>query len=290
MKRIFLAVFIIIIVFVVALPKALAYEKGIFDIERLEKTISPLFEPKNQKGEVKAENVNVSAIVPSDVSKSKSQIVLNAKETLVDPENHSILLSIYLYDNSSNPLSDLWVEISSNRGGVDIIEEVLCTEFEENSGSAKCKTDANGQASFKISSYTPGEVTLSITADTIVEFDAVKIKFLPLPFPTNLTLVLHIPWLDKELTLLAPPAEAEEMSKAQIEAQKLANTGTKINIPFWPAVTVLGFIVLSPIFLFWNFWNLSRLRKLEKREVELLKKIAAHDGMENLRKEVGGRR
>lgn len=240
---------------------------------------------KSGKGRVKAVgNVNVSATVPSEVSEPHSKIDLSATEMLADPQNHFIIITITLYDDSMNPLPDLWVEARTNRGEIDVCEPCcFCSEVMAEQDIKKCKTNAEGKAGFRISSYTPGEVTVYITADTLIEFDPIYIKFLPLPFPAQLTVSVPLPGTDKEIKLIEPK---EEITKEMREAKRLANIGTEISIPFWLILTIAIFIILTPILLVWNLINVRRVRKMERRELEILKKISAHDDMESLRKEV----
>ncbi|GAG54874.1 unnamed protein product, partial [marine sediment metagenome] len=109
---------------------------------------------KSGKGGVKAVgNVNVSAIVPSEVSKPHSKVTLSATEVLADPQNHFIIITITLYDDSNNPLPDLWVEAETNRGEIDVCEPCcFCSEIMAQQDIKRCKTNAEGKAAFRISS------------------------------------------------------------------------------------------------------------------------------------------
>ena len=235
-----------------------------------------------------ADSVNVGAMVPSRVSKPKSSIVLNASETLADPANHSILLTIYLKDEFGNPLPNLNVEITSNRGDIDILGILTgADQGKTQSKTAKGRTNDEGMISFKITSFMPGDVTLKIVADTLIEFDPITVKFLPLPFPANVTISLPIPFSKNSWKIYDTPVMAGgNMTPVEIQAKQLANTGMKVEIPFWPLLIVGIWLFSAPFFVIMNFYTLRRSRQTEKREVELLEKIAKHEDLVKLREDL----
>ncbi len=233
-----------------------------------------IFIPFSAKAEpeVKAESVAVSAVVPSEVSAIKSHTTVSANETLADPVNHSVLLTIYLLDEDGNPLPDLVVRITSNRGSVDIIEAVN----KIGSGDPNMNedtTDANGRVSFRIGSWMSGDAILTITADNLIELPAQQVKFLPLPFPTDLTITIPIPFIEEEIVLLTPKTQEQELTPEQREAKRLVNTGTKVEIPFWIFMLIGIFILSIPILGIVSFIYLRRIRNAERREMALLQKL-----------------
>ena len=224
----------------------------------------------------------VSAIVPSKVIKDKSEVYLNPSETLADPTSHQIFLKVTLRDNSDNPLPNLDVWIWTNRGAVDLIQILTGPDADSqqtgpNGQGKKGKTDANGEISFSISSWTPGEAVLYIKADSLIDFDSQNIKFDPLPFPAQVTLAVPLPG-GGEIVLLAPPEQ--KLTPEQKEAKKLANIGTKITIPFWVFVLVFLWLFLIPLFIILMALSIRKIRRTERRELVLLEKIAEFEKTE----------
>lgn len=202
------------------------------------------------------ENINLDVLINSKVSKLNCTVTTNGNETLADPSTHWILLTVILRDSSNNPLPNLDVQVTSNRGLVDIIEgEISHTQTE--------KTDVNGQAQFKLASYTPGEAVFSILADSLVQLDPVDVKFDPLPFPAYITVLITNPFTHRNITLFAPKVPQEYSANRQ-----LVNTGTKITIPFWIFILFALIILLSPIFIVLNYLNLRKIRKMEAEILE----------------------
>jgi len=224
-------------------------------------------------------NVNVAATVDSKVSKLKSTVETNTQTTLADPTNHSILLTITLKDADGNPMPNVLVIVTSNRGQVDIIEAVSklapgTVQAAEISDMQKDKTDENGQVQFRITSFISGEAILTVTADSLIILDPIKVTFEPLPFPTNITVSITNPITGKEITLYSPKQQIEQgLSGTQINAKQLVNTGTKIQLSFWFVVIPTVIIILFLLFIILNFFNLRKMRWMEQEQVLLLKKM-----------------
>ncbi len=218
----------------------------------------------------RAESVTLAMTVPSQVSLNYSYSTLEPKETLADPINHPSLLTVYLRDQNKNPLVDKNVEVSSSRGNIDVIEATSKLSSSE-AGSLdisdyqKDRTDVNGQASFRIASSIPGEATLNITADNIVKLPSQNIKFLPLPFPADLTLSVDLPFTEKELIIISPPVKKSQES--------ISPEGVKMQIPFWWLILPNFIIIICLIFIILNFLNLRKIRKFEEQEAKFLKKL-----------------
>ncbi|MGA2667040.1 MAG: hypothetical protein ABSE91_03035 [Patescibacteria group bacterium] len=223
--------------------------------------------------------VNVSAVVDSKVSKIQSSVDTNTQETLSDPASHSILLTITLKDADGNPMPNISVVVTSNRGQVDIIEAVSKlgpgkVQAADISDMQKDTTDQNGQVQFRVTSFIPGEAVFTVVADTLVTLNPIKVTFDPPPFPTNVTVGMTNPITGKEITLYSPKQQIDEgLSGAQIAAQKLVNTGTKIQISFWVLAWPTLLILLCPLFIILNFLNLRRMRWMEGEQVKLLQKM-----------------
>jgi len=207
-----------------------------------------------------SDNVSVSTTVDSKVSKTLSKITLNTAETLADPASHFILMTVLLVDSANIPLPNLVVIVTSNRGSIDIIEPVTTNT-----------TDVNGLVSFKISSFVPGQAILLVNADNLINFNPTDVKFDPLPFPADVTVTVPIPFSKHEITIYAP--KKEDLSQLQIDAKKLVNTGTKVNIPFLYFLLFLIIIILCPVFIILNFINVRKIRKMEKQTLEELQRI-----------------
>ncbi|MCX6806670.1 MAG: hypothetical protein NT135_00900 [Candidatus Berkelbacteria bacterium] len=238
-----------------------------------------------------AETMNVSASVPSPVSPENSSVKFNTQETLADPVNHPILMTVYLLDSNKKPLAEREVAVTSNRGNVDVIEAIsklsqYKTQAAEVSAMQKDKTDKEGKVSFKITSFVPGKATFQVLADNVVKLTDETVQFKSLPFPTDLTIAVDLLWTQKEWMILSPNLKEENLSSLQKEARAIANTGVKIKIPFWlfflAAVLILG----SPFFIMLDFINLRKIRKANKQEIDLLFKIAASQDINTLKKTV----
>jgi len=252
------------------------------------------FFARGQEPQVEAA-YTVSALVPSEVIKDKSEVYLNPKETLADPASHKMFLKVTLKDKDSKSLKNLDVWLSTNRGAVDLIEilsgpDVNSQETGPNGQGKKGRTDANGEISFSISSWTPGEAILYIKADSLIDFDAQNIRFDPLPFPANLTVTVPLPGTQKKITLISPQSENPQapLTPEQEKAKKLVNTGTEIKIPFWIFGLIIFWIIITPLFIILAALSLRRIRKTERREMALLEKIAQAEHIDDLRKNLKG--
>jgi len=224
-------------------------------------------------------NVGVTAVVDSKVSKIESTVDTNATETLADPSSHSILLTITLEDADGNPMPNISVIVSSSRGQVDVIEAIskispYKAHAAEINDMQKDVTDKNGQVQFRVTSFIAGQAIFTVTADTLVALDPIKVTFDPLPFPTDVTVSMSNPFNGREITLYSPNKQiSTALSAAQISAQKLVNTGTKIEISFWVVAIPCFVILLCPLFIFLNYLNLRKMRKMEKEQFLLLRKM-----------------
>lgn len=243
-------------------------------------------------GFIRAESVNVNAVVPSKVCLQYSAVTQNVNNLLSDLSQRAII-TVKVYDCSNNPLKDIPLAISSNRGEVDWIR------FSDSGGNLLDlvdgkpvgKSDENGFAYIRVASKVPGEAQLTVVADTLVEFEPVKIKFLPLPFPTNVTVSVEVPSFinqDKKITLFKPSGADK------IDREKLVNLGVEIIVPFWLVVLVLSLLAMTPLLFVVIIALLGRIKKYEKynklfleREEKLLQEEVAEIKMqrEEIKKE-----
>ncbi|NTU70065.1 hypothetical protein HGB13_04620, partial [bacterium] len=217
-----------------------------------------------------AETVPVNALVPSKVCLQYSSIKSNVSDLLADLSQKAIM-TVKIHDCSDNALKDIPVTLSSNRGEIDWIRASTSNGdiLDLIDNSATQDTDENGFAYFRVASKVPGEVQFKLLADTLVEFEAIKIKFLPLPFPTNVTVSVEVPSFinqDKKITLFKPAGSDG------IDREKLVNLGVEIIVPFWLVVLVLVLLSLTPLLFVLIILLLGRIKKAEKHNELCLEK------------------
>jgi hypothetical protein len=179
-----------------------------------------------------AEQVTVSAFVDSDVNGSNSSLTADPLEILADG-NETSTITVTVRDDANNPLANLKVVVSSNRGAIDTIEP------------AQANTNIVGEASFTIRSATAGKATVSAFVDNAVTLDdTATITFTKPPSPTPITVTTTIPPMfgmpGRTITLFKPAAAEEN---------PLVESGMELQIPF--AIFLLGsaFVVSQPILL-----------------------------------------
>lgn len=232
-------------------------------------SLNPIAITFSQEGEVKGDVV-VNALVPSRIDKNKSEVTVYPTEVLADNVQMAIV-TVKLKDSSGSPLPNIKVKLISNRGAIDTIHE-------RSTGNDIATTDADGVAYFEVTSSVPGEVMLTTTADTLVTFDSIKLTFLPLPFPKNVTLSVEVPKFISptgEITLLKPSGENTQDGKKIVEKSekdKIVNLGVNVKIPLW----IISLVLLSGlmnIFLFALVIILMfKTKKTEEKEEEILEK------------------
>ena len=241
---------------------------------------SYLLTPVTVRGQEKAQAIDIgmTAQVPSPVSAANSTVALNATETLADPVNHPILLTVYLLDSNKQPLADKEVVITSNRGNVDVIETTSkLSQYQVHAADVadlqKDKTDSGGKVSFRITSFIPGKAIFQVLADNIVKLKDQTVQFNALPFPADLTITIDLLWTQKEWTIVSPHLQEDKLSPAQKEAKTIAKPGAKIKINFWIFALSIFIVIGMPIFIILSFINLRKIRSMEKEQSLLLKKM-----------------
>ncbi|MFC1651778.1 hypothetical protein ACFL24_01315, partial [Patescibacteria group bacterium] len=126
--------------------------------------VSPAFLLAREVADEVAESVTISTTIPTQVSEDFSYSVLSARETLADPVNHPVLLTVYLFNKDKEPAANKEVRISSTRGKADAIEAVTKlsskNKVSDTAEFHRDKTDENGMVVFRVASFMPGEATL----------------------------------------------------------------------------------------------------------------------------------
>lgn len=217
----------------------------------------------------KADILIVSANVDSKVSKEKSTVTTNVKEILAD-FSQRVIITVIVRDKNGNPSKGIKVHVTSNRGEVDQIVAIKASGGnltpEEDAQPNITVTDENGIAIFRAASSVPGEVTFYTIADYIVELEPLNITFLPLPFPTDLTISVEVPTFinpQGKIVLFAP-------SKLTIDRTRLINTGTEIRISYALFLCIILVIILGPTFLLFTLFLFRKVRKAEAKELKYL--------------------
>jgi len=222
----------------------------------------------------KALDYQLSGTVSSQVSKAESTVLTNTKETLADPVNHPVLLTISAKDSSGKTMEGIKISVHSNRGSVDVVEAMdKISTFQTVSADSEASstlTDKHGQASIRVTTFIPGKAILTIDADGVT-LDPVDINFLALPFPSIVTLEVGLPFTQKNLTLYQPAKVNEEkLSEGQKEAMKSFSTGTVVKVPFLLFCLLVVVCIVSPILVLINFINLNILKHNEAYQNKLL--------------------
>jgi len=215
----------------------------------------------SQLVKIKAQEVNVNALVGSKVVLQYSSATSNVNESLADLSQRA-LITVKLRDADNEPLKDIPVTVFSNRGDIDWIRASSANGeiIELIDDKPIIKSDENGFVFFRVASKVPGEAHFNVLADNLIEFEPIKIKFLPLPFPTNITVTIEVPSFmspDNKITIFKPFGH-------EFDRDKLVNLGVEIIIPFWLAATILLLLTLGPILFFIIFLLILRVKKYEK--------------------------
>ena len=221
---------------------------------------------------------SVKAVIPSNVSPELSTVKLNTDQTLADPVNHPILLTATLLDKNSTPLSGKIVKVTSDRGVADIIEATSkISSFRAHAADMlemqTDKTDDNGIASFRISSFIPGEANFTVIADNVVKLPVQKITFRPRPIPSYLSLSVTSSLLHREFTIIPDKIQEQDLSPLQSQMAKSANFSLKVKIPDWLFLIILIMLVG---FIYFIIYTINKFRRLDRKDVELTKKMSGN--------------
>jgi len=224
----------------------------------------PVININAEEGEVKGD-VSVAALVPSKVDKNKSKITVYPTEVLADGVQKSIV-TINLKDVNGNSLPNIKVKLISNRGVIDTMREV-------GTGLETATTGLDGVAYFEVTSSVPGEIILTVTADTLVIFDPLKMTFLALPFPKNVTISVEVPKFispSGEVKLLRPSGEKTPEEKS--ENDKIVNLGVNVKIPFWIMLLIVLSLIMNIVLFLLVIIMILKTKKTEEKEEQILEK------------------
>lgn len=215
--------------------------------------------------EVKAA-ITVAAVVPSRVCVQYSNFTTNVSELLSDASQKATL-TVKIEDCSQNPLDSVPIVITSNRGAIDSIDYVNSGGTVITSGNGlgvTGHTDTNGYVFFETYSNVPGEAIYNAKADDLFDVGQVKITFLPLPFPKNISVVIEVPKIISSsgiITLFKP-------KNFDLDKDKLVNLTMELRIPSWTFYLFI-FVIILNITMFSTIMALMfRIKKLQKVEIE----------------------
>jgi hypothetical protein len=233
-----------------------------------------------EEKEVKA-LVAVAATVPSKVCPQYSSLTANVKEVLSD-DSQKVTFTVQLKDCSENQLENIPVELKSNRGAIDKINKIGPSGQILQSGDGlgvSGVTDSNGFAFFESYSSVPGGAIFNLTADDQLTVGQLNIKYLPLPFPKNIIVVVEVPKFVSEsggITILKP-------AEVDYSDDKLVNLTMEVRIPVWVTYILAGFLTVNSLLfllLLLSLFKLRNIQKLEQKDIEIDEAILRKE-MEN---------
>jgi hypothetical protein len=218
--------------------------------------------------EVKA-NMIVTAIVPTKACGQYSSVVSNVAEILSDASQKATI-TVKVFDCANLAISGSEVTITSNRGSIDKINQVDSDGDIIVSGDGQglsALTDINGFLFYQVYSSVAGESTYTARVDSQLDIGQVKITYLPLPFPKNISVVVEVPKIiapSGEITIFKP-------KNYDIDREKLVNLTMELTIPVW-VFYLVTFISISNVLMFLTIMLLVfRIRKMQKVELADLK-------------------
>jgi hypothetical protein len=210
--------------------------------------------------------VTVAAVVPTRACPQYSSFVANNTQILADA-TQKITFTVIVKDCIQVPLANSQVTITSNRGAIDKIDYVdengNVLDTGDGLGSSGI-TDANGYVFFEGYSGVPGEAVFSAKVDTFLDLNQVKITFLPLPFPKNITVALEVPKFISStgiITIFRP-------KDYDVDKDKLVNMTMELRIPIWVFYLIIFVILLNTTMFSTIMALIFKIRKLQKVEIE----------------------
>ncbi|HUD20546.1 MAG TPA: invasin domain 3-containing protein [Candidatus Saccharimonadales bacterium] len=219
-------------------------------------------------------NVQVTGQVPSVVNGTLSTVVANLVELPADGTS-LVIITVTLADKDGNLVAGKDVQLSSNRGSVDIVGAYDGNNLTESSTGT---SSSSGIVRFAARSYAAGQATFSTYADNYLTLDEKPtVTFTPLPVLSNLSVTVTLPG-GTTLTLLQPKAPTTE--KSDLANKSLVNNQLNLRIPFWAFLVVVIILLLDPILLFLVLYLIRRTKKsfqlqgaYHAKEQEMLGKI-----------------
>jgi len=156
--------------------------------------------------------------------------------------------------------------LTSNRGAIDKISQVSSTGDVVKSGDGQglsALTDTNGFIFYQVYSSVAGEAVYSARIDSELNIGQVKIVYLPLPFPKNISVVAEVPKLifpSGAITLFKPKND-------DIDREKLVNLTMELRVPVWVFYLVVSLVMTNLIMFFVIMLLIFRVRKMQKLEL-----------------------
>ena len=195
--------------------------------------------------EVKAA-LTVSAVVPSIACAQFSSATINVSDILADASQKA-LVTVKVNDCDKEPIAGANVILTSNRGQIDTILAVSSdgVPIDLPIGQKGPVTNSSGYVYFQVSSDVPGDALLSTLVDATISLDQLKLTFLPLPFPKNITVTIEVPKLfskEGSITLFRPAEQS-------IDRKKLVNLGVEYRVPYWITLAFIGLTGLNVLLL-----------------------------------------
>ena len=226
----------------------------------------------------KNDSTQVVANIDSPVSKIYSEVSLSSDVVVAEPLTQPILITVCLRDVKSNPVVNRDVFVTSERGAVDVIEATSrLSKYMVNAADDLMnhdKTDDNGRASFRLTSFYPGEAKIKIIADNIVELPSQQVEFRSRPIPAYFEVDLKLPFSKRTLTLIPSGYREDQLTPTQKESIKSINLATKVTLPLWLFIIILIVFFGIPVFWIINIVNLRKIKAVEAAERVLLKEIS----------------
>lgn len=213
----------------------------------------------------------VNAEVPTTISKENSSVKLSTDRAMADPINHPVLLTVVLLSKDQDPIPNKEVIVTSDRGSIDLIEATskisnYKAQASEISSMQKDLTDDNGRASFRISSFMPGEAKINVVADGAVKFSETKINFNPRPLPSYISISIDLPLTDRDWYVIPESFDEASLSPLQQEMVRSANVTIKIRVPF--SVFAI-FVFLAFVLVYFAYYAIIEFHRLERRDAIL---------------------
>ena len=213
-------------------------------------------------GEVKA-NVTIGAIVATTVCPQYSTVSLNVAEVLADVTQKATL-TIVTKDCNEIPVPGTRINIISNRGAIDSIEQVDADGNILRRGDGlgtEGVTDSNGYAIFNLSSLIPGEALFSARADDQLLLGQVKVTFFAPPISKNITISVEVPKVispNGKIILFRPKDQ-------ELDQQRLVTMGMELRLPFWLLLVVVAVASITIILAIATAILLLRIAYLQKK-------------------------
>lgn len=241
---------------------------------------------------VSAQNVTVTAVVPTKVDLEESTLTITPTEILSDGAETAIA-TVTLIDESGEPLNSIVVKVTTNRGEIDTVKAYEGSTLSDDNIA---QTDSNGVARFAIRSAVAGTATVSAVVDysedVLARTASLTVKSLPVI--TQVSVSVNIPGVGKidiikpQTPQITPEVEddgGEIPTNRPIERQKIVETGVSIDIGFYQALVILLLILLLPTAIGLIVLLASKTNKLRKeisqyqnQEQAMLEKIYQLEG------------